>query len=428
MRSTRTTIWAAAAAFTAYFSMYGFRKPFAVAQFEDLYFAGTAIELKTAIVISQIIGYALSKYLGIRYCSELTRRKAAWTLVLLIGLAFLSLALFAIAPPPLKVLAIFFNGLPLGMVWGMIVRFLEGRRTSDFMLSALCFSFLIASGIVKDVGRWLMSAHAISESWMPFATGCVFLGPYLLAVWGLVMLPPPDATDIRLRVERRPMSREDRFRFLRQFATGLIPLMIAYCLLTAFRDYRDNYGIEILVELGYDQSAAVFTKMELPVGIVLLLLLGMLFLVKDNLTCLRLIFAMMIAGALTLALSNLLYVSGHISGFTWMVLIGFGAYLIYVPYNALLFERMIAATGTIATAVFAIYVADAFGYTTSVAIQLYKDLLAGDASRLSFFISYTWLLSATALVCLTLSLRYFNRVCAPAADRDHMLHKVAESQ
>ena len=55
---------------------------------------------------------------------------------------------------------------------------------------------------------------------------------------------------------------------------------------------------------------------------------------------------------------------------------------------------MIAQTHVIGTAVFAIYVADALGYTGSVAILLFKDLVAGESTRLEFFRSFTYLLSA----------------------------------
>ena len=45
----------------------------------------------------------------------------------------------------------FLNGLPLGMVWGLIVPYFEGRSGSDFMLVTLCISLIVGSGIVKDV-------------------------------------------------------------------------------------------------------------------------------------------------------------------------------------------------------------------------------------------------------------------------------------
>ena len=76
--------WAIAASFSTYFCMYAFRKPFSAATYEGLAFFGTEVNLKTALVISQLIGYTLSKYVGIKVCSEVTRGRRATALVLLI--------------------------------------------------------------------------------------------------------------------------------------------------------------------------------------------------------------------------------------------------------------------------------------------------------------------------------------------------------
>ena len=145
--------YAVVASFGAYFCMYAFRKPFAAAKFADEPFVLDALELKSAIVISQVSGYARSKYVGIRVCSELPPRYHALTLVGLVLWAEASLLLFAELPGSWKALAIFLNGLSLGMVWGLVVRFLEGRVTSEHLLAGLSSSFIVSSGIVKDVGR-----------------------------------------------------------------------------------------------------------------------------------------------------------------------------------------------------------------------------------------------------------------------------------
>ena len=108
--------YAVVVAFATYFCMYAFRKPFAAAKFEGLSFFGTEIELKTALVISQIIGYALSKFIGIKICSEAGGSRRAWLLIWLILWAETALFLFAILPPDWRIIAIFLNGLPLGMV------------------------------------------------------------------------------------------------------------------------------------------------------------------------------------------------------------------------------------------------------------------------------------------------------------------------
>ena len=77
--STQTfwvTVWALSAAFSTYFCMYAFRRPFTAAEFAGESFLGTAVALKTAFIISQLLGYTLSKVIGIRVCSEMPRRAA----------------------------------------------------------------------------------------------------------------------------------------------------------------------------------------------------------------------------------------------------------------------------------------------------------------------------------------------------------------
>src|SRR5256885_891588 len=201
--------YAIVAAFSTYFCMYAFRKPFAAAKFEGEFFLGSTVALKTALVISQIIGYALSKYIGIKVCSEVSATRRAVTLILLIVWAELALIAYGLVPDDFKVVAIFFNGLPLGMVWGLVVWYLEGRRTSEFLLAGLSCSYIVSSGIVKDIGRAMMEGDVadgwrrapfignmmasllgkVSESWMPAITGLHFLPLFLLAVWMLNQLP-----------------------------------------------------------------------------------------------------------------------------------------------------------------------------------------------------------------------------------------------
>ena len=211
--------YAIAASFSTYFCMYAFRKPFAAGQYAGLEFLG--LDLKTAFVISQILGYTLSKYIGIKICSETNRGKRAVSLVVLIFAAEAALLLFAVLPPSLKVAAIFLNGLPLGMVWGLVVWYLEGRRTSELLLAGLSCSFILASGIVKDIGRFLMSDFGVSEWWMPAVTGLCFLPPFLVSVWFLNRIPEPDDADVDARVEREPMDRTQRVAFVRHFLPGL---------------------------------------------------------------------------------------------------------------------------------------------------------------------------------------------------------------
>ena len=438
--------FAVVAAFATYFAMYAFRKPFAAARFdgETLLDASwmlwgraltVKLELKTALVISQVLGYCASKYLGIKVCSELTAARRAVALLALVGIAQAALLLYAVLPGGWKAVAIFLNGLPLGMVWGLVVGYLEGRRTSEILLAGLSLSFIVASGITKDFGRALMSGTAatlwesvpwagpwvagmlgkVSESWMPAVAGFHFLPVFALSVWMLQQLPPPSASDRVERVEREPMGRAARGAFLREFGVGLGLMCLAYFFLTAYRDYRDNYQVELFDGLGYAYATnkTIISRAETLVMLGVMAVLALLNLVKENRRGLMAAFGVMTGGLITLGISTLLYHAGVISGFWWMTLTGLGSYLAYVPYGSVLFDRLMASTSVAGTAVFAIYLADSIGYTGSVGVQLYKDLMAHGQSRLGFFVGFTWFMCVLGSACLVASAAYFWRKTRP---------------
>ena len=429
--------YAVTASFGAYFCMYAFRKPFAAAKFEGEFFALDMLELKSAIVISQVMGYALSKYVGIRVCSELPPRYHALTLAGLILWAEAALLLFAEMPGSWKTFAIFLNGLSLGMVWGLVVRFLEGRVTSELLLAGLSCSFIVSSGMVKEVGRAMMSGGAaewwarvpvvgsafsdwlgkVSEAWMPAVTGLHFLPFFFLFVWMLAQLPRRTETDLEQRQPRESMDSSKRNAFLREYLPGLVMLVAAYFILTAYRDFRDNYSVEIFESLGYPYhgNETIITRAETLVALGVISILALLNTVRRSRPGLLATFGVMAGGTALLGVSTLLLEAGVISGFWWMTLIGLGSYLAYVPYGSLLFERLMANTALVGTAVFAIYLADAVGYTGSVAMLLYKDLAASEMSRLAFFQVATWGMAGVGTVLLVTSCIYFLR--EPRPDR-----------
>jgi len=418
-----------AAGFSTYFCMYAFRKPFAAAKFDGGFFFGSDVQLKTALVISQIIGYAVSKFIGLKVCSEASGEKRAWLLIGLIGCAQAALVVFAVCPPSWRVVPIFLNGLPLGMVWGLVVSYLEGRRTSELLLAGLSCSFIVSSGIVKDFARGLMQGTVaecwravpwigpvladwtgrVSESWMPAITGFYFLVPFLISVWLLNQIPQPNQGDVTERVQRKPMDGTERLAFVKEFALGIVLLCTAYFFLTAYRDFRDNYQVELLEGLGYPyrQNETIITRTETIVAFCVLGALALLNLIRQNRAGLVAAFAVMASGTVLMGVSTFLLQAKLISGFWWMTLIGLGSYLAYVPYGSLLFDRLIASTGIVGTAVFAIYVADAVGYTGSVGVQLFKDLAERGTSRLAFFQAYTYFMSGLGTLLLIASCFYF---------------------
>jgi len=402
--------YAVVMAFTTYFAMYSYRKPFAVAHFTGAKIA--MLDLKDAIVISQLAGYALSKLLGVKFNSEMKPSRRAWALVLLILWAELALVLFAVLPPGGKVFAMFLNGLPLGTVWGVVFSFLEGRRTSEILGAGLSCAYVVASGAVKSIGSRLLGA-GVTEAWMPALTGLLFLPVFLAAVYGLSLIPPQSPADVAARTEREPMSKAERRAFVRRFLPGLSLLVIVYLFLTSYRDFRDNYAAEIWADLGADQQSSLFTLTEIPIAFSVMVALSLLFLVRNNRRGLLLTYVIMIGGSALIGVATVLFDTGQIGPLAWMILVGLGLYLGYVPYGCVLFDRTIAALGIIATAVFLIYASDAVAYSGSVAILLYKTLGQANISKLQFFRYFSY---ATSIVCtafFSISCLYFERRARP---------------
>jgi hypothetical protein len=377
---------AGTAAFAAYFAMYAFRKPFSVAQFEDVTGWGFALSYKSALLIAQIVGYALAKIVGIKIIAELKREQSAIAILALIGVAWLSLVLFALLPPPWNIALLFLNGIPLGMIWGLIFIFLEGRRSSDLLGAMLCVSLIVASGVVKSVGAWVM-LQGVSEYWMPAATGVLFFPLLFAAVYVLNRLPPPDAVDKAARTARKPMLAHERNAFLKRHALLLAVLVLAYVAITALRDFRDNFAPELWSQMGFAKDPALFSASELPIGFIVLLSLGLLVLVRNNGRALMLVIAMITFGMLLLGGSTLAFANGLLTPMAWMILSGLGLYLAYTPFNALLFDRLIALFGQPGNAGFLIYVADACGYVGSVGLMLYRNFGAPKLDWLNFYIA-----------------------------------------
>jgi hypothetical protein len=73
----------------------------------------------------------------------------------------------------------------------------------------------------------------------------------------------------------------------------------------------------------------------------------------------------------------------------------------------MLFERLMATTSIVGTAVFGIYLADAVGYTGSVGLLLFKDLVATEMTRLVFFKTLTFVMAGVGTACLIASCFYF---------------------
>jgi MFS family permease len=398
---------AAIAAFCTYTCMFAYRKPFTAAGFDDITLFG--INYKVWLVVAQTVGYTLSKFYGIRFIAELAHQRRGRLIIGCILVAWLSLLFFAFVPPPYNILFFILNGFPLGMVYGLVFSYLEGRRVTEFLGAVLATSFIFAAGFTQSIGKYLMENFQLSAWWMPFVTGSIFILPTIVCVTLLDKTPPPTPDDIVHRTERKPMNKKERSAFIQRFLPGLLFLITAYVLLTILRDYRSNFASNIWVELGQGKDASIFTKTELPASLVILVLMSTLVLVRNNMKALLVNHFIVLIGFLLSLGATLLYSYGFLSPFAWMATLGVGLYMGYVPFNSILFDRLIASFQHVSNAGFLIYLADSFGYIGSDAILIAKSFFSLQHSWTSFYIYLVYVLSLLGIVLMVGSIIYFKR-------------------
>ncbi|UZR97490.1 DUF5690 family protein [Chondrinema litorale] len=374
------------AAFAAYTGMYAVRKAFLAAQFDQLDTI-TEYHFKTILVIAQVLGYMLSKFIGIKVVAEVSPAKRFTFLISLVGFGLLMLLLFAIVPLWLKPVTLFLNGLPLGMVFGLVLSYLEGRRNSELLVAGLSATFIFSTGLVKSTGLWLMQSFQVNEYAMPFITGLLFFPIFILAVWFLHRSKKPTSEDIEQRTERIPMDKTRRLDFLQKHGAGFFVLVLIYIILTVIRDFRDNFIVEFWAELGLATQPELITITEIPVTIIVLVISALGILILNNKTAFNLGIYATIFSALLMLVVTYLFEMGKLSPVIWIVASGTSIYLPYILFHCLLFERFIALLKYRGTVSYLFYVADALGYLASVGILLMKEQMNFQISWVNFFIN-----------------------------------------
>lgn len=375
-------LWAGLATFLAYFCMYLFRKPYTAGTYSELELF--AVDYKIIIVIAQILGYALSKFIGIKVIAELNPdRRIRLFLFFILG-SWLALIGFAITPAYLGPLWLFINGLPLGMIWGIVFTYCEGRKLTEVLTVFISVNFILSSGIAKSLGRWLIQM-GIDERTMPMLIGLGVFPLLGLSLWMLSKIPAPSAAEVADKSARVPMRKKEKIHLLRQHWIPLILFILFYLVLTIIRDIRDNFAVEIWTDLGFSDNPEIFTQTELPVTLFILLSLGLLYKIRSNRKALLINVLISSFGIGLLLLTTFLNQVGVLSAIWWMIISGVGLFLPYILLNGIIFDRFIATYRIAGNVGFIMYMADATGYLGSVFILLIKNFSTLDLAWLPFY-------------------------------------------
>ncbi len=399
--------WAAFACFTTYFCMYGFRKPMTAATFDGQFVWG--ISFKSALVVAQVLGYMCAKFIGIRFISELNNARRARYILLLIGSAHISLLLLALAPRPFNVCFLFTNGLCLGLIWGLVFSYIEGRRFTDFLALVLSTNFIFSSGVAKSVGRVCIDYWHVPEILMPFVAGLLYIPLLLLAVWMLTKIPPPTAEEAASRGERVSLNGKERWALFTRFLTGLAGITIINLLLTILRDIKDNYAIEILRTVKPSYNPAIFTQTETIAAVAVLLLLFLLTGFKNHFKSILVHHIAIFCGLSLVLLCSWWLKQGSFDPVALLVTYTIGLYVCYNTLQCLFLDRFIAAFRVRANVGFLFYFMDAVGYLGSCFIIINKEIFSPRLNWLHYFLQVSFIAGAIGIIAILVSGIYFIR-------------------
>lgn len=374
-------LWAGGAALLSYSFVYALRKPYTAASFED--FEVFDVDYKVVVTVVQIIGYALSKLIGIKLISELKSKHRLKFIIGSVLLAELSLVLFGLLPAPYNIAAMFFNGLSLGCMWGVIFSFLEGRRLTDILASLMGVSMIISSGLAKSFGLYVMNTLHVNEFWMPAVIGGVAL-PFLgLLGYLLNRLPAPSAEDINTKTERKTLNGAERWELFRNFLPFLSLIFIANIVLVVLRDIKEDFLVNIVDTSQH--SNWMFAQVDSIVTLLILIVFGLMVFVRSNIKALSMLLIFIILGMGVMSFISFRFEELKMDIVLWLFIQSMCLYLAFLTFQTLFFDRFIACFKIRGNVGFFIVLIDFLGYVGTAIVLLIKELVGSSINWLNFY-------------------------------------------
>ena len=161
--------------------------------------------------------------------------------------------------------------------------------------------------------------------------------------------------------------------------------------------------------MGYTSRPAIFTQTEIPITIFILIIMGAVVLIKNSFKALMVAHIFILIGFVIAGVSTYYFSHQLLNPFWWMIWVGLGLYLVYIPFNSIFFDRLIAAFSMKGNAGFFIYVADAVGYVGSVSVMLAKEGMNLQIQWTQFFSQSVMILSLVGTFITIYAMYYFSQ-------------------
>lgn len=399
-------LWAGGTALLSYSLVYALRKPFTAAEFEGLQVF--SMDYKIVVSIIQLLGYVSAKLLGIKYISELRPEGRLKFIIGSAALSEISLIAFGLLPMPYNIMALYFNGLSLGCMWGVIFSFLEGRRSTDILASIMGVSMALSSGVAKSLGLYTLNVLHVSEFWMPALIGAIAFPLLCFTGWMMTRFPQPTAADIASRSVRVTLNGHQRWALFRRFMPLLIMLFAANLLLTVQRDIKEDF-IVCIIDVSTVSSWA-FAQIDSIATLVLLATFALLSTTYDHLKVLCILLVLSTCGMGTLAFLGANFEQVGLPTTIWLFLQSLCLDMAYLSFQTIFFERFIACFKIKGNVGFFIITIDFVGYLGTLALLLFKEFYASHIDWASFYNSMSLYIGIVCCLAFIGSLVYMIQV------------------
>jgi hypothetical protein len=224
----------------------------------------------------------------------------------------------------------------------------------------------------------------------------------------LAQIPPPNDEDLSLRSQRVAMKNADKTLIIKEFGLGLLCIIGVYLLLATMRDFRDNFAVEVWREIDPKFSKTIFSEIETTIGLVVVSLIALNALIKNNFRSYLTFSSMMLAAVLLCGGSTWAYQEQMISPKVWMLSLGIGLFLPYLMIQTVVFERLIALFKARGNVGFLVYICDSVGYLGSVVLLIYREFFLKKMSFLNILMTFSYIISIVCFILLIVQLFFFS--------------------
>jgi hypothetical protein len=176
---------------------------------------------------------------------------------------------------------------------------------------------------------------------------------------------------------------------------------------TVFRDFRDNFSVELFSFYGYSNKSQ-FVTMEFIIGMIVVFTTSLIVIFKNNFRGFQVSLFLSGIGFVMMLLAEFLFGAGKINFFYLMLFAGLGMSIGYVPFQIALFERFIAAFRIAGNVGFLMYISDSLGYLGSVSILFSKNGGLISMDNIALFHLLVYVCGTIGLLATLSSIFYFN--------------------